>query len=488
MQISVWELVILIIYIVALFFIFAFSLTQLHLTKVYKKFKTRSKLKSPEVNDWPRVTVQLPVFNELYVIERLIESVGRLDYPIDKLEIQVLDDSTDESVEIAAKKIKELQMKGIDIKHVFRPDRSGFKAGALDYGLKIANGDFIAIFDADFIPAPDFLKKTVPYFSYSDIGVVQTRWGHINKNYSILTKLQAFGLDAHFSIEQVGRMASGSFINFNGTGGIWRKNCIIDAGGWNDDTLTEDLDLSYRAQISGWKFHYLEDLVSPAELPIIMPAVKSQQFRWNKGAAETARKHLSKLWQTELPLKNKIHGTFHLLNSSVFLFLLVAAIISVPLLYIKDSSPGLNWLFDLGTVFLIGFLGLSYYFWEANKQIGKSKKSSFWKFLKTYFLFLTMSMGLSLHNAIAVFEGWIGKRSPFIRTPKFNVSDKKSWRNNRYLNLTFSPMILLEAVLALYFLFGIAYGVFIGDYGMILFHFMLATGFSMVFYHSAKAT
>ncbi|NMM49510.1 cellulose synthase family protein [Marinigracilibium pacificum] len=488
MQFSVWELVLMIIYVGALFFIFAFSLTQLHLTSVYKNFKKKKKLSSPKVENWPIVTVQLPVYNELYVIERLIESVGKLDYPEGKLEIQVLDDSTDESVEIAAAKIKELQEKGVDIKHIRRPERTGFKAGALDYGLQICRGEFIAIFDADFTPDTLFLKKTVPYFNYPEIGVVQSRWGHLNKNYSLLTRLQAFGLDAHFYIEQVGRMASGSFINFNGTGGIWRKQCIVDAGGWNDDTLTEDLDLSYRAQLKGWKFHYLENLVSPAELPIIMPAVKSQQFRWNKGAAETAKKNLGKLWTANIPLKNKIHGTFHLLNSSVFIFLLVASLVSVPLLRIKNSTPEFNWLFDLGSIFLIGFIGLSYYFWVANKQSDDQKDSSFWSFLKTYFLFLTMSMGLSLHNAIAVFEGWIGKKSPFIRTPKFNVSDKNSWRKNRYLNLTFSPLSMLEGLLAIYFLFGIFYGVKIGDYGMILFHVMLASGFSMVFYYSAKAT
>ena len=234
-------------------------------------------------------------------MERLLEALGQIDYPKEKYEIQLLDDSTDETTEIILKKIESMRPLGLDITLIHRENRFGFKAGALDHGLHLAKGEFIAIFDADFIPQPDFLRKTLPYFLNRSIGVVQTRWGHINKDYSFLTQLQAFGLDAHFSVEQSARNAAGSFINFNGTCGVWRKECIIDSGRWKFDTLTEDLDLSYRAQLKGWKFHYLEDVSTPGELPVIMPAIKSQQYRWNKGGAETARKIFGAVLRSDFP-------------------------------------------------------------------------------------------------------------------------------------------------------------------------------------------
>ena len=303
--------IIIAIYGLALTFILAYSLVQLYLVFAYKRsFSAKSEIspsaelgnqdqKSEMVlkseinglghrqsapsqilfseNSFPSVTVQLPVYNELYVIERLLESVSKIDYPHDKLEIQVLDDSTDESYGIAKAKVKELSDQGIDIKHIHRTDRSGFKAGALANGLKQCKGDFIAIFDADFLPNPDFLKRLIPHFQDENLGMVQSRWGHINRNYSLLTNLQAFGLDAHFSVEQGGRNAANHFINFNGTAGIWRKETIIDAGGWSADTLTEDLDLSYRAQLKGWKFLFVEEVEAPAELPAEMNALKNQQ-------------------------------------------------------------------------------------------------------------------------------------------------------------------------------------------------------------------
>ncbi|EDO26837.1 predicted protein, partial [Nematostella vectensis] len=256
----------------------------------------------------PFITIQLPVYNELYVMERLLNNIVNIEYPKDKLEIQVLDDSTDESVISTAKQIERLQKTGIDIKHIQRENRIGFKAGALKEGLEKAKGEFIAIFDADFLPEKDWLLKTVPYFKNPEIGVVQTRWGHINRNYSTLTKIQAFALDAHFTLEQVGRNSQGHFINFNGTAGIWRKECIYDAGNWEGDTLTEDLDLSYRAQLKKWKFKYLENVVTPAELPVIISAARSQQFRWNKGGAENFQKMLKKIITSNtISFKTKIH-------------------------------------------------------------------------------------------------------------------------------------------------------------------------------------
>jgi cellulose synthase/poly-beta-1,6-N-acetylglucosamine synthase-like glycosyltransferase len=287
------EIIVVVLYSVSLLFIFVFSLGQLNLAWHYRRQKKEKSSEVPALENYPQVTVQLPLYNEKYVAERLIRCIASFEYPSEKLEIQVLDDSSDETVSIVENTIEQLSDE-LDIKHIRRQNREGYKAGALKYGTQIAKGEFIAIFDADFLPRKDFLLKTIPYFTDENIGVVQTRWGHVNRDYCTLTKLQAFGLDAHFSIEQSGRSAAGSFINFNGTAGIWRKSCIADAGGWSADTLTEDLDLSYRAQLKGWKFKFLEEIESPAELPVIMPAVKSQQYRWNKGAAETAKKNIGK--------------------------------------------------------------------------------------------------------------------------------------------------------------------------------------------------
>ncbi len=473
-------------YFVGLTFIFLFSLGQLHLSWHYQKAR-KSPVSEKEhdfkFDEAPKVTIQLPVYNEKYVVERLIKKVSEIRYPEKKLEIQILDDSTDETIQIIDNILKELA--DDRIKHIRRGTREGFKAGALAYGMTISDGDFFGIFDADFLPEPDFLEKTMPWFDDEKIGVVQARWGHINKEYSLLTRLQAFGLDAHFTIEQGGRSHAGSFINFNGTAGVWRRACIADAGGWSQDTLTEDLDLSYRAQMKGWKFNYLEDVVAPAELPIVMDAIKSQQYRWNKGAAETARKHLGEILRSELPLKNKFHAAFHLLNSSVFLFLLVASIISVPLLWLKYLNPHLNWVFNLGIVFLVGFMAIVVFYWNAWKRL--NPEAPLWKFLVIFPTFLAMSMGLSLHNAVAVSEGFLKIKTPFIRTPKFNVINKSDlWANNIYLKAKLTKGVFVEGLLSLYFLGAIFLGIYINDIGLIFFHTMLFLGFSAVFYQSVR--
>src|ERR1043165_1958100 len=320
---EVIAIVVIIVYACALLFIFMYSVAQLNLVIAYLRNKvvSRNKNSVPALLDGsePGVTVQLPVYNELYVAERLIDCITQLDYPGEKLEIQVLDDSTDETRELIEKKVFEFQKQGFNIHHIHRSNREGFKAGALAHGLQYAHGEFIAIFDSDFLPGKDFLKKTLPSFTDEKVGVVQTHWDHVNKNYSLMTQLQAFGLDAHFSIEQKGRNAGGHFINFNGTAGVWRRRCIEDSGGWQSDTLTEDLDLSYRAQLKGWKFIFLEEVLAPAELPVTMSALKNQQYRWNKGAAECVKKNLpGVLKQKNLSLSIKLHAAFHLLNSSVF--------------------------------------------------------------------------------------------------------------------------------------------------------------------------
>lgn len=479
------EWIVISIYGLTLLIICLFSLGQFHLTWHYLKAKKRSEEDIKELVEFPFVTVQLPIYNERYVVERLIDSICRLDYPKDKLEIQVLDDSTDETIDIIRKKVKHYSNLGLDIKHIRRPHRVGFKAGALQYGMEHAKGEFIAIFDADFEPHPDFLIRTLPKFNREEIGMVQTKWTHLNTEYGALTKIQAFWLNAHFTIEQKGRESAGSFINFNGTGGVWRKTCIMDSGGWQHDTLTEDLDLSYRAQLRGWKFVYREEIESPAELPVVIPAVKSQQYRWNKGAAETARKTLGKVLVSNIGWRNKIHAVFHLLNSSVFLLLLIAAILSIPMLYIKEHNPDLRLVFDFGSIFIIGFLAMGIFYWVSARVT--QPKSTFNYFMRNFPMFLAFSMGMALHNSIAVVEGYLGIKTPFVRTPKFNVKVKgDSWKGNQYLKKVLTPVTILEGVLAIYFVYGIYSGIMLEDYGLLLFHMMLAIGFAYVFVLSVK--
>ncbi len=368
------EFIIIGLYIFFLTFILLYALAELNLTFVYlrDKWKNRGDQEKSFDNDEdkPTVTIQLPVYNEFYVVERLIDAVANFDWPIEKLEIQVLDDSNDETVDIIANKVKELRKKGIDIKQLIRPNREGFKAGALAYGMDLLRGEYVAIFDADFVPESDFLNRTIPYFYDKNIGMVQTRWGHLNRDYSILTKLQAFALDAHFKVEQRGRNAGDHFINFNGTAGIWRKKAIVDAGGWQSDTLTEDLDLSYRAQLKGWKFKYLEGVESPAELPVTMTALKSQQFRWSKGAAECTRKNLGKvLIKRGIGLKTKLNATFHLLNSFLFICIMSLVLLSIPAMLVINQFPRFDDLFRNSlSFFFITTIILGIIYFVSNKS------------------------------------------------------------------------------------------------------------------------
>ncbi|MFI0430378.1 cellulose synthase family protein [Mariniflexile sp. HMF6888] len=488
------ETTIIIVYTISLLLIFMYALAQLNLLLNYlasKKAKDNSPtfdFSKPE--EIPYVTIQLPVYNEMYVMERLLDNIAKIDYPSDKLEIQVLDDSTDETVASTRAHIEKLQATGLDIKHITRTDRSGFKAGALKEGLKIAKGEFIAIFDSDFLPEADWLKRTVPYFKDEKIGVVQTRWGHLNRNYSILTKIQAFALDAHFTLEQVGRNSKGHFINFNGTAGLWRKTCIIDAGNWEGDTLTEDLDLSYRAQLKNWKFKYLENVETPAELPIVISAARSQQFRWNKGGAENFRKMLWRVLKSEnISSKTKLHGLLHLLNSTMFLNVLIVAVLSIPMLYIKNEYTHLKPYFYVMSFFVISSIIFFVCYWFMYKNIYGSGFKNFIRYIGMFFVFFSIAMGFSLHNSIAVLEGHWGKKSEFVRTPKFNISSiKDSWKKNKYIKKTISIHVIFEGILMLYFAFGM-YSAFIvgnqgGDFGLFPFHLMLFLGFGYVFIKS----
>lgn len=486
--------IVLFIYSFAILLIFFYGLAQFNLLINYLKSKKQidnsQKFNFTNPTEIPFVTIQLPIFNEKYVVERLLTTIAKIDYPNDKLEIQVLDDSTDDSIFETKAIIDDLHKSGLDIRHITRTNRIGFKAGALKEGLVTAKGEFIAIFDADFVPQKDWLLQTIPYFKDKKIGVVQTRWGHLNRDYSILTKIQAFALDAHFTLEQVGRNSQSHFINFNGTAGVWRKECIIDAGNWESDTLTEDLDLSYRAQLKKWKFKYLEHVVTPAELPVLLSAARSQQFRWNKGGAENFRKmNWRVITSKSIPLKTKIHGILHLLNSSMFLMIFAMAVLSVPILFIKNTYGHLAVLFDIFIFFIITSILFFISYWVTFKNIQGGGFKNFIKYIGLFFTFYTIAMGFSLHNTIAVLEGLLGKKSEFIRTPKFNIEAlKDKWKDNIYISKNISKNIIIEGFLVLYFLFGLYSGYKFNDFALYPFHLMLLFGFGFVFLKSITDT
>ncbi len=474
-------------YIASLVFIFIYSLSQAHLMLHYIRSRRKS-VRLPKASisgELPYVTVQLPVYNEKYVVARLLESVAGLRYPAHRLEIQVLDDSTDETTEIIARKAAELSH--LNIRHIRREDRKGYKAGALQEGLAQATGQFIAIFDADFIPEKDFLLATIPQFLNARVGMVQTRWGHVNENQNLLTRLQAFGLDTHFTVEQTGRYAGGFFLNFNGTAGIWRKSCIEDAGGWQADTLTEDLDLSYRAQLKGWQFAYLEGVISPAELPPFLSAYRAQQYRWTRGAAQNTRKHLLNVVRARLPWRQKWHATAHLLNSGLFVSVFISSLLSVPALWVKNLVPAYALYFQLASLFILSFLVFAlFYFIPLFYRSGNGKEAIF-SFIRTYPVFLSLSMGLSLHNALAVLEGYTRKKTPFVRTPKFNAAIfTGSARKVSRVRRPFSGLLLLEGLLVLYFCGGVFSAFRLGDFTLLPFHVLLGAGFALVFGYAWK--
>jgi cellulose synthase/poly-beta-1,6-N-acetylglucosamine synthase-like glycosyltransferase len=474
------------LYFFGMVFIFLYSLAQGHLLLHFFKFKKESNQTPPQVpNSWPKVTVQLPIFNELYVVERLIDAVAKLNYPSELLQIQILDDSTDETGALI--QVKVLAYPNLNFEYLHRIDRTGFKAGALKEALPSAQGEFIAIFDADFVPDPDFLIKTLPYFSSPQVGMVQSRWTHLNQSYSILTELQAFALDAHFLIEQQGRNQQGAFINFNGTAGIWRKTCILDAGNWHDDTLTEDLDLSYRAQRKGWKFVYRPEIESPAELPPILSAIKSQQFRWTKGGAECAVKHAGKAFQENHPWHIKFHAFAHLFNSTIFIAILLTSFCSIGLwwgihsnlisakLLLATGFSMLGFVLVAG-VYLVSYLKAQAFSWRRLVE-------AIWKLP----LFFAVSMGFALHNSQAVWEGLTGKKSPFIRTPKFNLESGSASLNANVYRLRSLPMSTwLEGGMGLLFGGMVVLGIVYGTYLFLPFHGLLALGYSLVFISSLR--
>lgn len=474
--------IVLISYFLSLSILFIFGLHGFIMIYYYNKYKDVSHKQPEDEKINSMVTIQLPLFNEQYVVERLIDSVCEIDYPKDKMEIQVLDDSTDETVNITAAKVEEKQKLGFNILHIRRENREGFKAGALKEGLKTAAGKFIAIFDADFVPQKDFLKKTIPYFGNEKVGMVQTRWEHLNGDYSLLTKAQALALDGHFVIEQNVRNKAGFFINFNGTGGVWRKSAIEDAGNWHSDTLTEDLDLSYRAQLLGWKFIFLRDFISPAELPSEINALKAQQFRWTKGAIETAKKILPKVLKSKMPIKVKLQAIFHLTNNVVFPFILLAAILNVPLIYIKNSGSHEAY-FAILSLFVLAFIGSFLFYLYSQKDI----RTDWRKKIVLFPVFMAGSMGFAVNNSRAVIEGLLSRKSEFVRTPKFKIVDgNDKWEEKKYVNRKLDFSVYIEVMMAAYCFVGILSSIYFLEIAALPFQLLFFLGFSFVAYLSIK--
>ncbi|MBM7114175.1 cellulose synthase family protein [Archangium primigenium] len=415
----------------------------------YLYYRHKFKLPTPRgtLAALPRVTIQLPIFNEMYVVERLVDSVCRIDYPRELLEIQVLDDSTDETCGIARACVERQRQAGHDIVYVHRTNRQGFKAGALENGLATARGEFVAVFDADFVPAPDFLLRTVPFFADAQVGMVQVRWGHLNRDYSILTQAQSIFLDGHFIIEHTARNRSGCFFNFNGTAGIWRRVTISDAGGWQHDTLTEDLDLSYRAQMKGWQFIFLPEVISPAEVPVDMNAFKSQQHRWAKGSIQTARKLLPTILKSDLPFAVKREAFFHLTNNLAYLLMVLLSAL-MPLSMVVRFQHGLYGTLFLDLPFFISATASVCFFYVAAQR---ERGATGWERVKYLPFLMSLGIGMAINNARAVLEALLGQQSAFSRTPKTGsegkklVAVKKTYRGDKTL------MPVIELSFALYF-------------------------------------
>lgn len=478
------------IYVVALTVITLYCLMQFQLLYYYKFCKKKYKdqlLTVGQPQQLPKITIQLPIYNELHVVKRLLKSIVALNYPKDLMEIQVLDDSTDETVDICHKEVELYKKAGFDITHIRRKDRVGYKAGALKSATIDAEGEFIVIFDADFLPHEDFLMDTMKHFNDPKVGVVQTRWEHLNQNYSLLTRVQAFQLNVHFTVEQLGRKVGNLLLQFNGTAGVWRKSTIEDAGGWEADTLTEDLDLSYRAQLKGWKIVYLEDVTSPAELPAEMDGLKSQQFRWMKGGAETARKVLPHVWKSQLTFRQKLHASVHLLGSTIFLAVFTIGFFSVPMaMILKPLGMNANYF----TIFLSGLASIVLIYYVANVQVAWQQESRFKtiiKFILLFPMFLALSMGLSFHNSLAVIQGYLGRKSPFVRTPKFdvlNITDEVIGK--KYFNSKLSKVTLWEGFFFLYFLAGLTWSIVCKEPAFLSMHLLLTLGYGLIFYFSIR--
>jgi cellulose synthase/poly-beta-1,6-N-acetylglucosamine synthase-like glycosyltransferase len=432
-------------YVIVLLGLSAFGIHRYFIIYLFLKNRRRRIEPAQTFGDLPSVTVQLPIFNEYYVVRRLIRAVGSLDYPREKLQIQILDDSNDETREIAECEATRLRTQGFDVEYRHRDNREGFKAGALAEGLDSAKGEFIFILDADFVPAPDTLKTNIHHFTDPHLGMVQMRWGHLNRDCSLLTRVQSLFLDGHLLLEQTARSRSGRFFNFNGTAGIWRKSCISDAGGWHDDTLTEDLDLSYRAQMKGWRFVYLPDFVVPGELPEEMNGFKSQQHRWTKGSIQTCKKILPAIWRSRFSWLIKLEATAHLTANFCYLLLVLLCVLILPQSYVTHGAL-YAWLVDL-PIFFATSVSIALFYIVAQSHLNpRGWLRELWMFPLT----LALATGMSVNNAWGVIEAIFNRQSEFSRTPKYGQGDRTNMRRVRYLPKK-SWLPLFELVFAAYF-------------------------------------
>src|SRR5438034_1931246 len=444
-----------------------------YLVYLYMRNKGNEPKADRPLDPAPVVTIQLPLYNEMYVADRLIEAVCAIEYPRELVEIQVLDDSVDETRSIAESAVRRFAAQGIDIKYFHREDRVGFKAGALEAGLKTARGEFIAIFDADFLPTSDFLTRLMPHFGDPGVGMVQARWGHINQDYSLLTKIQAILLDGHFVLEHGGRNRSGRFFNFNGTAGVWRRSAIDDAGGWQHDTLTEDLDLSYRAQLRGWRFVFVSDLIEPAEVPVEMNAFKSQQHRWAKGSIQTCRKLLPTIFRADIPFGVKIEAFFHLTANFNYPLMSVLSVLMFPAMVIRYNMGWYEMMLIDVPLFLAATFSVCNFYMVCQREIHRD-----WRARIKYLPFLmSIGIGLSINNTRAVFEALFNKHSEFTRTPKYRIEgDADEWVGKKYRQ-SVAVQPLIELALGLYFTWTVFYALANQIYGTLPFLVLFQVGF-----------
>jgi len=447
-----------------------------HLLYLFWKHKNRAPQPLGHFDDLPLVTIQLPMFNEMYVAQRLIQSVAQIDYPKEKLEIQVLDDSTDETVSIARAEVDKLRSAGFQAEYVHRTIRTGYKAGALEEGMAKAKGDFLLVFDADFTPLPDIIQKMIHFFTDPKVGMVQARWAHLNRDYSMLTRVQSMMLDGHFIIEHIARNRSGRFFNFNGTAGIWRRQAIIDAGGWHHDTLTEDMDLSFRAQLQGWNFVYVPDAIAPAEIPCEMNSFKSQQFRWAKGSAQTTKKILPMVLRAPIPWRVKIEAIFHLTNNFAYFFLVILACLQLPNMLLRKKLEMHELLLLDFPLFIATSGSIILFYLTTHKVLYRNLNEA----IRRLPLMMALGIGLSINNARAVLEGLLGGESEFVRTPKHGItSNFQAWAKKRY-KARINVATFVELGFALYFIVTIGLAIATGSWTSIPFLVLFTFGFLYV--------
>ena len=456
-ELNAFDVALLTPYFVVMAVLSAYGLHRYWLVYIY--YRHRKRAAGPPAGRFeqlPRVTIQLPIYNERFVVERLVESICRIDYPRELLEIQVLDDSTDETVDVARGVVGRYAALGHPIRHLYRANREGFKAGALAAGLEQATGEFVAIFDADFTPQPDFLHRTVHYFTDPRIGMVQGRWTFLNRNYSFLTQVQAMLLDGHFVLEHGARFRSGCFFNFNGTAGIWRRKAIEEGGGWQHDTLTEDTDLSYRAQLRGWKFLYVPEVECPSELPVEMNAFKVQQARWAKGLIQTAKKLMRRIWAAPIPLHKKLEAWFHLTANLSYPLMIVLSVLLLPALIVRFYQGWFQMLYIDLPLFLASTFSISSFYLTSQRELDPKH----WKRTFRYLPFLmAVGIGLTLTNARAVIEALFGVKSPFARTPKYRVVARGERVRATQYRRRGGWIPALEIAIGSYFLAAVVYAV-----------------------------